>query len=230
MSGRRVGTAMLTGGLLVITLLGGAGGYGLGHLTQPESRPSSTASPLRPSDGTPSPSEPVNTAVPDPTPALRKSTLRYKTRAFTAESVVRSHVTAEVPRNWRMTQPDPMTEGRFTDPTGKRWVRIEAGFTIQRPPAASMAVRIEVLGDLPVKQAVRIISKQVSADKRSATLTYTYIPDRTLRYVVVRWVALDRSGNCAVEISSTGLQQDKDAIWDVLDHVSNSVTRSDSSL
>jgi hypothetical protein len=45
--------------------------------------------------------------------------------------------------------------------------------------------------------------------------------------VIVRWVA-NASGNCAVEISSTGLPQDKAALMDVLDHASDSVTRQDS--
>jgi hypothetical protein len=40
----------------------------------------------------------VNTAVPDPTPALKRSELRYKEREFVAEAAVRSRVTVEVPR------------------------------------------------------------------------------------------------------------------------------------
>jgi hypothetical protein len=140
---------------------------------------------LRPGDGpgtpTPTPVEPVNTAVPDPTPALKRSELRYKEREFVAEAAVRSRVTVEVPRNWWMTQPDPKKEARFTDPLAKRWVRIGAGFIIQRPLAASMEQKIGWLGGTPRKQDLRILSKQVADDGRSATLTYTYIPERVLR-------------------------------------------------
>jgi hypothetical protein len=223
---------LLSAGLVVITLAGGAGGYGLGHLTQPEAQASGLAAPLHAGggDGTPTPVEPVNTAVPDPTPALRRSELRYKEREFVAELAVRSQVTVEVPRNWRFTQPDPKVEGRFTDPTGKRWIRIEAGFTIQRPPRASMEQRILMLANTPRREDLRILSKQVAEDGRSATLAYTFVKDTSLRYVVVRWVALDDSGNCAIEISSTGLIQDKDATWAVLERASDTVTRSDSEL
>jgi hypothetical protein len=129
-----------------------------------------------------------------------------------------------------MTQPDPKKEARFTDPLAKRWVRIEAGFTIQRPPAASMEQRIGWLGGTPRKQDLRILSKEVADDGRSATLTYAYIPAQALRYVVVRWIALDDSGYCAVEISSTGLIQDKDGTGAVLERATDSVTRDDTSL
>jgi hypothetical protein len=221
---------LLSAGLVVITLAGGAGGYGIGHLTQPETQASDAAAPLHPggSDATPTPVEPVNTAVPDPTPALRRSELRYKEREFVAELAVRSQVTVEVPRNWRFTQPDPPKEARYTDPTGRRYVRVEAGFTIERPPRVSMEQRILVLANTPRREDLQILSKQVAEDGRSATLTYTFVPDKSLRYVVVRWVALDDSGNCAIEISSTGLIQDKDATWAVLERASETVTRSDS--
>ncbi|WP_143466090.1 hypothetical protein [Kribbella sp. ALI-6-A] len=240
MAGRRAGAVLLSAGLVVITLAGGAGGYGIGHLTQPKAQPSGSAAPLHVDggDGTPTPVEPVNTAVPDPTPALRRSELRYKEREFVAEQAVRSRVTAEVPKNWRMTQPDPPKEARYTDPTARRYVRIEAGFTIERPPQASMEQRILMLANTPSREDLRILNTQVTEDGRSATLTYTFIPTRAdgdprpqaLRYVVVRWVALDDSGDCAVEISSTGLIQDKDAIWAVLERASDTVTRSDSEL
>ncbi|WP_432942963.1 hypothetical protein ACQPXM_38745 [Kribbella sp. CA-253562] len=235
-AGRRAGAVLLSAGLVVITLAGGAGGYGIGHLTQPKAQPSGSAAPLHPGEGagTPTPVEPLNTAEPDPTPALRRGELRYKEREFVAEQTVRSRVTAEVPRNWGMTQPDPPKEVRYTDPAGRRYVRIEAGFTIERSPRASMEQRVLVLANTPRREDLQILSKKVAEDGRTATLTYTFIPTRTnarpqaLRYVVVRWVALDDSGNTAVEISSSGLIQDKDATWAVLERASDTVTRSDS--
>jgi hypothetical protein len=54
-------------------------------------------------------------------------------------------------------------------------------------------------------------------------------PKATVRYVIVRWVA-DDSGLCAVEMSSTGLPQDKEALMAVLDKASSSVERRDSPL
>ncbi|HEY9338171.1 MAG TPA: hypothetical protein VIQ79_27250, partial [Kribbella sp.] len=107
------------------------------------------------------------------------------------------------------------------------------GFTIKRPPATSMEIRIGELNRLPANQMLKLISQRV--EDRYATIAYTYVPppeqspEGVLRYVIVRWVA-DDSGNCAVEMSSTGLPQDKDALLDVLDHATDSVERQDSPL
>ncbi|GAB3817625.1 hypothetical protein [Kribbella italica] len=232
MAGRFVGGVLLGAGLLVITLAGGAGGYGIGQLTEPRAQSTESAAPLGPSAEV-TPTEPLNVAVKDPTPALKKSELRYKEREFVAKKTVRSQVTVEVPKDWHLTlSADPQDQARFTDPTGRRFVRVQAGFTIERPPAASMAERIGQLDGTPYRQDLRIVSERVAEDKRSATLIYTYVPDpeKVLRYVVVRWVALDGSGNCAVEIAVSGLNQDKEAIPAVLERAADSVTRSDSSL
>jgi hypothetical protein len=241
-AGRGIGRALLGSGLLAVTVLGGAGGYGIGLVTSAASENAGRAVPLGsltpttgPSLPTPSetPTTPVKlkTAKPDNTAPLRAEDLDYQTRAFDTEKNVRSRVTAQVPRNWWMTQPSPKREARFTDPTGKRWLRIESGFTLTRPPAASMEVRIETLKtQLPAEQDLKILRQQIDPKTGAATLTYTYIPGETLRYVMVRWIALDKSGRVAVEMSSTGLTQDRDAVLDVLDKASDSVTRKDSPL
>ncbi|WP_425827832.1 hypothetical protein [Kribbella sp. DT2] len=238
MAGRLAGGVLLSAGLVVITLAGGAGGYGLGHLTEPRDQPTASAAPLRPSaEVTPTPTEPLNIAVKDPTRALKKSELRYKERGFVAEKTVRSQVTVEVPRNWPMTLADPQDEARFTDPTGRRFVRVEAGFTIERLPKESMDVRVAQLADTPHHEDLQIVSTVVADDGRSATLSYTWVPTQTrphvpqsLRHVMVRWVALDDTGNCAVEIGVGGLAQDKDGLLAVLERATETVTRSDSSL
>jgi hypothetical protein len=235
-----VGRALLGAGLLVVTLLGGAGGYGVGWLTSSTASHSTTgqAMPLGGIGPSPSPSTPTSTSTepptktpkPDNTPPLLAQDLAYKTRQFVAELVVRSEVAVKVPRNWKMTQPDPKDEARFTDPTGKRWIRVEAGFSLTRPPADSMAARIALLKTIPSSQALTIVSQETDAKARTATLTYSYIPDQTTRYVIVRWAALDASGNVAVEMSSTGLPQDRPALVDVLDEATASVSRVDTPL
>ena len=230
--------ALLASGLVAMVAIGAAGGYGVGLLTSGQaSAAAGAAAPLgRVKPANPSASTtptPTRTPKPDDTPGLQADELRYKTRSFTVQSVVRSQMRVRVPVNWRFTKPDPPTLGRFTDPTGKRWIRIQAGFTITRPPAQSMQARIGELGRLPADQLLKIIASTVDQDY--ATLVYTYLPlkeqsrEEILRYVVVRWVA-DESGDCAVEMSSTGLPQDKEALMDVLDHASNSVERRDSPL
>jgi hypothetical protein len=238
----KLGRALLGSGLLAVTLLGGAGGYGIGWLTTSAASETSTgqAVPLAaispsvspsPPTGTPSSTpEPPKTPEPDNSPALLASDLSYKTRDFVAEGTVHSKVTVKVPKNWKMTQPDPMDSARFTDPTTKRWIRIEAGFTITRPPKDSMAAKVALLNTISPSQALTYLSQEVDPTARTATLTYTYIPDKTLRYVVVRWVALDASGNVGTEISVTGLRQDRGALLDVLDHATTSVTRTDSAI
>ncbi|WP_433163193.1 hypothetical protein [Kribbella sp. CA-247076] len=232
--------ALLGSGLVAIAALGGAGGYGVGLLTAVDGSAAAvgTAAPLgtvRPSTPSPAatPTEKPRKVVPDKSAPLDADELRYKTRRFTVQDVYRSEVSARVPANWNETQPDPPRTSRFTDPTGKRWLRIEAGFTIQRAPAASMAARIAELNRLPKDQMIKYLANTVEG--KYATLAYTYVPPKalapvaTLRYVIVRWVA-DDSGLCAVEMSSTGLPQDKEALLAVLDKASETVVRRDSPL
>ncbi|GAB2635645.1 hypothetical protein [Kribbella swartbergensis] len=234
--------ALLGSGLVAITAIGGAGGYGVGLLTATDrsAAAAGTAAPLGPvqpstptPSTTPSPTVPPRNVVPDNSPPLEADELRYKSRSFSVEYVYRSQLTARLPSNWEMTRPDPPRTARFTDPTGKRWLRIEAGFTIQRPPAASMQARIAQLDALPKDQMVKYVSRTVEGNY--ATLAYTYVPPAslspvaTVRYVIVRWVA-DDSGLCAVEMSSTGLPQDKNALMEVLDKAASTVVRRDGPL
>lgn len=238
-AGRGVGHALLGSSLLVgVTVLGGAGGYGVGLWTTTAKSEAATGpavplaaiSPSAPPSSTPPPSQPVKTAKPDDTPPLRVEDLSYKSRQFTVEQVLRSRISVKVPKNWKMTQPDPADEARFSDPASERYIRIEAGFTIQRPPSASMAELVATLKALPADQVIRIVSEQVDATAGAATLVYTWIPQETLRFVLVRWTAVDKTGNAAVEMSITGLPQDREALTDVLDHATDSVTRTDSPL
>lgn len=173
------------------------------------------------------PSTPPRQIVPDDTKALQTDDLDYKIREFTATNVVRSDVRLKVPRNWGFTQPDPPKIGRYTDPTSKRWIRIEAGFTIRRPPAESMAQRLTELASVPAAQMLSIKSQTVNQDTKEATLAYTYVPENSLRYVIIRWVA-NGEGLCTFEIAVTGLPQDRDAMEDILDHAADSATRDDS--
>jgi hypothetical protein len=232
-------SALLTSGLVAMIAIGGAGGYGIGLLTTTEESAAATgtAGPLGGSPSAPkpttTPNSPPRVVHYDHSPALQVDDLRYKTRQLTVSNVVTSKVSVRVPLTWSFTQPDPPINGRYTDPTRKRWIRIEAGFTIRRLPKESMQARITDLKRLPADQVLKIITQKVKGNE--ATLAYTYLPPKDqspaeiLRYVVVRWVA-DDSGNCAVELSSTGLPQDKEALMDVLDHASASVTRQDSAL
>lgn len=244
MARRGTVSALLASGLVAMIAIGGAGGYGVGLLTTTDQSAAAMAGTSAAPLGSGAASTPTPVTTPSPTPPPRKVTyddsaplkvddLRYARRHFTVKDVMKSEVSVRVPSNWRLTQPDPPIEGRYSDPTRKRWIRIEAGFTIKRPPAESMQAKIVELNRLPANQMMNILSHTV--DKDYATLAYTYVPppeqspEGILRYVVVRWVA-DDSGNCAVEISSTGLPQDKEALLDVLEHATDSVERQDTPL
>jgi hypothetical protein len=238
-AGGRIGRALLSAGLLGATLLGGAGGYGVGLLTSPATAASKgVAAPLEArSTTTPTAPVPVQVKTPEPdnTPPLIESDLTYQTREFRAVAAVTSKISVRVPRDWRMTQPYPQIEARFTDPTAKRWIRIESGFTVRRHPAESMAARVAELKQVDPAEALKIISEQSGTATRDdgtpltySTLVYSYVPGDTTRYVIVRWVALDKSGLAAVEMSSTGLPQDRPALLSVLQHATESVVRTDS--
>ncbi|TCC11315.1 hypothetical protein [Kribbella soli] len=232
--------AMLGAGLLTLAGVGGAGGYGVGLFLTKEPSVAGTAAPLAvgstpgttPSP-TPTPTGPPRKVTYDKSPALEADDLSYATRTFTVTDMFKSRISVRVPSNWEYTKQNPPKSGRFTDRTKKRWIRIEAGFTISRPPADSLTARLKQLAGISASQMVKVISQDVEANY--ATLAYTYVPDEelspegVLRYVIVRWVA-DHSGNCAVEMSSTGLPQDKDALLDILDHATDSVERRDTPL
>jgi hypothetical protein len=234
-AGRRGGRALLGSVLLAATLLGGAGGYGAGLVTTTETAeasgqaaPLAAAGSLTPTP-VPTPTPPPKQILPDDSPALQADDLNYKTRTFTATSVMHSLVKVRVPSNWTFTQPDPPTIGRYTDPTSKRWIRIEAGFTIRRPPEESMQAKIKDLGGVPKNQLVTILSDKIDSKTQNATLVYTYVPDQAVRYVIVRWVA-NEDGLCQFEMAVTGLPQDKAALLAVLNRATETATRTDSPL
>lgn len=228
MTGRGIGRALLGSGLLAVTLLGGAGGYGLGLLsTDQKASAGVTAAPLAPAASVKSP--PPKKLVPDNTEALQAEDIRYKTREFTVTYRLESRVKVRVPGNWDPALQDPPKEMRYNEPARKRLVRIQAGFHITRPPVESMELRIGVLKALPADQMVTIKSSKVDPVTQDATLVYTYAEKLSLRHVITRWVA-NKDGLCHFEIGVSGLPQDKAALEDILDQAAKSATRSDSPL
>jgi hypothetical protein len=228
--------AVLGAGLLTLAGVGGAGGYGVGLFFTNEPSLAGMAAPLPTTSTTPgpsttptSPTPPPKTLVEDKTKALDVDDLEYKTRVFSVTSVLHSTVHVRVPRTWSFTQPDPPKVGRYTDPTGKRWIRMEAGFTIRRTPADSMAAKLIDLQSVPANQMLSIKSKTVDPDTKEATLVYTYVPADSLRYVIVRWAA-NAEGLCTFEIAITGLPQDQEALEDILEHAAESAVRDDSAV
>lgn len=234
MAGRGVGRALLGSGLLAVTLLGGAGGYGLGLVTtDQQASAGTTAAPLPggPSSTSPStpPATPLPKLVPDDSEPLRAEDIRYRTHTFTVTSVVKSRVSVRVPSSWEQLLLDPPKDMKFNEPERKRAVRVQGGFEITRSPAASLAARIALFKALSADKMVTVRSHEVDAETNDATLIYNYADPQsnTLKLGMIRWVANDE-GLCILEIAVTGLPQDEDALADILDHASESATRSDS--
>ncbi|GAB3943397.1 hypothetical protein GCM10029976_065960 [Kribbella albertanoniae] len=238
----RRGTALLASGLVAMIAVGGAGGYGVGWLTALDRSTSATGkamplgqikavTPQGPSS-TPDPTDP-RIPIPDNSKPLRVNELSYQSQTFTVKGTLQSEMTLDLPDNWGYIAQDPPNNARFNEPIGKRWVRVESGFPLTRPPAVSMAIRAKKLLELPKNQHVTILSQVDDGD--TATLTYKHVPGRALspnpilRYGFIRWVA-DESGDVMVEIAVTGLPQDAAALRDILDHASESVVRRDTPL
>ncbi|NEA35879.1 hypothetical protein [Streptomyces sp. SID13031] len=232
MAGRGLGRALLGSGLLAVTLLGGAGGYALGLVTTDQQASAGTpAAPLAVTvspGGVPSTTPPPRKLVPDDSEPLRADEIRYRTRVFTVTSVVASRVSVRVPGNWEMILLDPPKDMKFNEPERRRAVRVQGGFTIARAPAVSLEARIKQFKALPADGMVSVKSHTVNPVTKDATLIYNYadIESNTLKYGMIRWVA-GAKGLCILEIAVTGLPQDKAALADILDHASESATRTD---
>jgi hypothetical protein len=233
-AGRRLGRALLGSGLLGVVLLGGAGGYGLGLVTTGQQASAGTsAAPLAVAvspGGAPSTTQPRK-LVPDNSEPLHADEIHYRTREFTVTSVAASRVSVRVPRDWEMILLDPPKDMKFSEPERRRAVRVQGGFTISRSPALSLQARIKQFDALPADRMVSVRSHRVDPVTKDATLIYNYadIESNTLKYGMIRWVA-NQKGLCFLEIAVTGLPQDKAVLAEILDHASESATRSDSPL
>jgi hypothetical protein len=219
--------------LLLVLALGAGGGYLTGdYLDTPKPSTSGVAVPL----GDVSPSEsplPVKTPIPSNVTALETG-LDYTRHTFTVTPKGQPAVqlSVETPAGWRLSR-DPKAPGevKYLDKLRERGVRIEADEPATRTTSAAMA---QLVVDLKSSQApendLRILSQtdeQVEGDdgdqRKVSTLVYTYIPNKTLRYVIVRWVATGNDDLTTVEMSITGLPQDAPALDEVLEAATRSV-------
>jgi hypothetical protein len=224
--------------VVAMAVLGVGAGYGVGEYTQPGvPTPVGQAVPMLDAPAPiPSPTPKKRVAEPNDTEPLDPDRLEYKTKTFTATEDIRSAVTVQVPVGWNMTRPEE-DEARYTDPLNQRWIRIEAGTLIQTPPAALMRGRNQNLRTIDPAADLALLSQRDATMTATngvrltvSTMAYTYIPDKvplTRRYVLVRWIAFGESPNTAVEISVTGLPQDKKGLEAILDRATKTVRRKD---
>jgi hypothetical protein len=226
-----------------VAVIGALGGYAAGRLTQPGPGAGGTPEPMAAAPSVPSappttPALPKKTPVPDETSALDPDELSYRTVEFSVNKPPHPpvRVNVRVPTDWKIQRNPAYTdEVRYVDPTGKRWIRIESGFLIERPPIDSMNILVGNLrSSQPFENDLRLLSQTHGpltgrdGDSRNiATLAYTYIPNQSVRSVLVRWIGFGAPGNVAVEMSVTGLPQDDPALREVLERASASVLRFD---
>ncbi|HEY3561598.1 MAG TPA: hypothetical protein VGL05_29240 [Kribbella sp.] len=232
---------LLVGLLLLALALGVGGGYYAGdYLDKPGPVASGTAGPLgtvSPSlTPTPTPTEPtlpVKTPIPVNVDPLQPG-LEYNERTFsvTTKDGQTVRLSVEIPQDWRLTR-DPKHRDwvKYVTKPEQRSVRVQADEPAEGTPKDEMD---QLVVDLKKSQApendVRILDQRTDVitgddgEPRSvATLVYTYIPGQTLWYVIVRWIAINGE-HTNVEMSVTGFAEDADALKEMLEKASTSVS------
>jgi hypothetical protein len=215
---------ILVSAILLITLAGAAGGYYTGDRTEPTPTAAGEALPLG-EVGQSEPSVPVKTPVPSDVAAL-ETELPYKRHTFTVtpERQQPVQVSIETPQDWRLTKnPKAPAEVKFLDPLNERGVRVEAVEPTQTTADARRQIAVGLRQSQAPENDLRILSETdervQDLDGRTrtvSTLIYTYIPNKTRRYVIVRWIATGDNDLATVEMSITGLPQDAQGLAEVL--------------
>lgn len=233
---------LLVGLLLLALALGVGGGYYAGdYLDDPDPTTAGTAGPLGEVSPSPTPSTtptepplPVKTALPSNLNPLQPG-MDYTGRQFTVhpEGDQPVQLSIQIPAGWKLTRdsthPD---EVKFLDDLKQRGVRVQSvPQAQQQTPAAAMA---QLIIDLKKSQAPEndvqiqehttdIITGDDGGTRAVATLVYTFIPEATLRYVIVRWIAVN--GQLAnISMSITGIPADAPALNEILQKTSASVS------
>ena len=231
-------TPILVGGVVLLGVLGAAGGYAGATLTEssPDPVPYGVAAPL--SVTPPAEQLPRKTPEPNNVPALKVAGMTFRTHTFSVhqESEDPVRLSIRMPRGWQLTS-SPKTPGevKFLDPLKERGVRVESGFP---PDLTTAESRDKLVGQLkasqPYENDLRILSEndtEVENDdgepRAVSTLIYTYIPIKTRRYVIVRWIATGGDEQASVEMSVTGLPQDASGLAAVLAEASKTVELKD---
>ena len=239
-------TPQLLAAVLASAVIGVGGGYAVAVVTEPDLPGASGQPAPLPGSGdrvVPTPKPSARTVSPEPDDTSPLSTaLVYRRKTFTVQAALRSEVSLHAPADWSQTEPRADRQ-QFTDPLGKRWLRIESGFNPLRSPADSRTAKMELLQDTdPPNPNLKMDDsrpdetlKGRDGEPRSiSTLIYTYAPEKTgapntyaTRLVITRWIAFGEGENTGVELSISGLPQDVKALAKVIDRATETVTRRD---
>lgn len=238
----RVRRVLLVGLLLLALALGVGGGYYAGdYLDSPEPTASGTAGPLGAVSPSPTPAPtptepplPVKTPIPITVDPLQPG-LDYSERSFsvTAKDGQTVRLDVEIPQEWRLTKRDPKHPDwvKYATEPDQRSVRVQADEPAEGTPADELAqLIVDLKKSQPLENDLRIVdhrSETITGDdgapRSVATLIYTYIPGKTRWYVIVRWIAINGQ-NTNVEMSVTGFTEDADALKEIVDKASTSVS------
>ncbi|MDX6282371.1 MAG: hypothetical protein QOH03_3442 [Kribbellaceae bacterium] len=236
---------VLVSGIVLLALIGGAGGYLGGQRWDGRVTAGGYAGPL-PADvtgsptptATPSgtPSAPLIRKTPEPNPleALNLDDLEFKTRNFTVTGDVAGQVklSIRVPAGWTLNpSKDKTSEVKFIDSSGERAVRVESALYPDKSVKQAMEdVLTNVQSSQPYQNFVDPLFQgtgQVKDDdgtlRQVATLVYTYIPGATSRYVIVRFVATGGNDVATISMSVTGLPKEQKVLEKILAEATASV-------
>jgi hypothetical protein len=230
--------AILVGTLVLITALGAAAGYLTGdRLEGPVPTASGDAEPLGDVSTAPPPLQ-RKTPEPNNLPALEPDELDFRRQTFTVhqDSLPPVRLSVRVPAGWQKTA-DKKAPGevKFLDSLRERGVRVEAGFAPGETTAQKRdALILGLKSSQPYENDLRIVAQSddtiTGIDGREriiSTIAYTFVPGKTLRYVIVRWVATAGDSQATVEMSITGLPQDAKALNLIADQAAKSATPDD---
>ena len=224
---------VLVCGVVLLGLAGGAAGYEAGLLTEPSNpAPLGSAAPLPGA----SPSAPLahktpesNTLAPFTTTGLRFHVVDFSAQGTTGAP---TKMAIRAPRGWQLVKAtERPQEVRFLDPLQQRGVRVESAYpSIMTTKASRLKLVRELQESQPYENALKIsyqgedtVIGEDGEPRTVSTVIYTYIPTKTLRYVIVRWVATGKDDKATVEMSITGLPQDAKGLAAVLAEASRTV-------
>jgi hypothetical protein len=226
---------VLVSGVLLIALLGVAGGYLAGDRFEP-GQPVATGEAAPLGEATPGEPLPRKTPVPSDLEPLLASDLDFRTQTFTVHEDSSVRLSVRVPDGWQksVNKKSP-GEVKFLDSLRERGVRVESGFKVELTTAQQRENLIRQLeSSIPYEDYFKILAQSddeiTGTDGQSrviSTLIYTYIPNESTRYVMVRWVATGGDSLADVEMSITGLPQDAKALNVIADQAAKSVTPED---
>ncbi|MEU0091311.1 hypothetical protein [Kribbella sp. NPDC006257] len=227
---------LLVSGLVLLALLGGAGGYygGAKYTGSSPIHEVGTATPLP--AGPPPETLPRKVALPNDLPAFKSKGLTFREQSFTVhpKDMDTVRLSIKAPRGWQLTR-SAKTPGevKFLS-SADQALRVEALEPVLTPADQMAKLIAELKASQPYENDLKFISQingQVEGDdgqqRTVATLIYTYIPTKFLRYVVVRWVATGGDGIATVEMSITGLPQDAAGLAPVTAKASETVEIND---